>query len=198
MSGAAPQRDERISPRSDKVVRIAQPAVPYEYAVIGYQSPIVGCSWTSAVGVAGRFAHEVIARFRKGILRVGRCGCSLGPLLDTTKHALGHQQADELDWLDQQWGPAAGVSVALADHQPAGSVGCLAQHERPGEVVGRGGVPHRDPAAQDQRAGGHDQGHAERDLRSEFDLSPMSMRCHSGTIRSALWMSQPTRFSRKS
>ena len=59
---------------------------------------------TSAVGVAGCFAHEVITRFRKGILRVGGTGCSLGPLLDTTKHALGHQQADELDRLDQEWG----------------------------------------------------------------------------------------------
>jgi hypothetical protein len=29
---------------------------------------------TSAVGVAGRFRHQVITRFRKGILKVGRCG----------------------------------------------------------------------------------------------------------------------------
>jgi len=29
---------------------------------------------TSAVGVAGRFRHHVITRFRKGILKVGRCG----------------------------------------------------------------------------------------------------------------------------
>jgi hypothetical protein len=59
---------------------------------------------TSAVGVAGRFAHEVIKRFRKGILTVGGTVCSLGPLLDTTKHALGYQQADELDRLGQQRG----------------------------------------------------------------------------------------------
>jgi hypothetical protein len=74
----------------------------------------------------------------------------------------------------------------------------FSEHEGPAEVVGRSGVPHRDTAAENERLRRLNGGNLKRHLRSELDLVACRDSCHSGTMRSALWMSQPARFSRKS
>src|SRR6266511_1650539 len=99
---------------------------------------------------------------------------SFRPVPDPTEHLLAHYEADRLDGLHQQGCPPLRVHVSLPDQQPGRPVLSFPEHEGPRGVVGRRGLPHRDPAAASETSG------------CNFTWSPTAMSCQSETMQFAL------------
>ena len=76
----------------------------------------------------------------------------LGPVADTSQHALTHEETEKGDRLDDQTHPPLQVAVAFPHDEPGRGRRYGCQIKRPGEVVRRGERSGKNPAAKDQRA----------------------------------------------
>jgi hypothetical protein len=82
----------------------------------------------------------------------GRANCTLRARRDAAQHSPAHDEADQLDRLDEQPCPPMRVAVALPHDQPGAAIRLVAQDEGPREVIRGRPSPDGDTATQDQRA----------------------------------------------